>query len=114
MLHLASQKRMAPTTPQRVYTFFLAVYKCSVIVGFAGYFLVILEILGIGMLLRPVLSPMLSIQMLCKRLMNLLSLVQHLLRKSSISERKPAAFLFCLITELPEPSKHLPERSIRG
>lgn len=65
-LHLASQKAMAPTTPKRVYTFFLAVYKCSVVVGIVGYFLLVLELFGIGMLLRPVLSPMLSIQMLCE------------------------------------------------
>jgi RING finger protein 121 len=78
-LHLASQKRMAPTTPQRVYTFFLAVYKSSVIVGFAGYFLLVLELFGIGMLLRPVLSPMLSIQMLCKPLL-ICSLMTWLMR----------------------------------
>ena len=33
-------------------------------VGFGGYVLLILELFGIGLLLRPVLSPILSIQML--------------------------------------------------
>lgn len=48
----------------KVYTFFLAVYKTSVFVGFGGYVLLVLELLGIGLLMRPVLSPVLSIQML--------------------------------------------------
>ena len=44
--------------------FFLAVYKTSVVVGVAGYVLLVLELLGIGALLRPLLSPALSLQML--------------------------------------------------
>lgn len=48
----------------QVYTLFLAIYKTSIVVGFGGYVLLILELFGIGLLLRPVLSPILSIQML--------------------------------------------------
>ena len=48
----------------QVYTLFLAIYKTSIVVGFGGYILLILELFGIGLLLRPVLSPILSIQML--------------------------------------------------
>ena len=47
-----------------MYTFFLAVYKTSVVVGAAGYGLLVLELFGVGALLRPLLSPVLSIQML--------------------------------------------------
>ena len=47
-----------------MYTLFLAIYKTSVVVGFGGYILLILELFGIGLLLRPLLSPTLSIQML--------------------------------------------------
>ena len=48
----------------QVYTLFLAIYKTSIVVGFGGYVLLILELFGIGLLFRPVLSPILSIQML--------------------------------------------------
>lgn len=48
----------------QVYTLFLGIYKTSIVVGFGGYILLILELFGVGMLLRPLLSPILSIQML--------------------------------------------------
>lgn len=47
-----------------MYTLFLGIYKTSIVVGFGGYILLILELFGVGMLLRPLLSPILSIQML--------------------------------------------------
>lgn len=47
-----------------MYTFFLGVYKTSIVVGVSGYMLLLLELFGIGALLRPILSPSLSIQML--------------------------------------------------
>lgn len=48
----------------QVYTFFLGVYKTSVVVGVGGYALLVLEIFGVGVLLRPLFGPTLSIQML--------------------------------------------------
>lgn len=48
----------------QVYTLFLGIYKTSIVVGFGGYVLLILELFGVGMLLRPLLSPILCIQML--------------------------------------------------
>lgn len=48
----------------QVYRFFFLVYWTSVISGFLGYFLLVLELIGIGSLLRPVLSPSACIQLL--------------------------------------------------
>ena len=40
-----------------MYRWFLGVFRVSIAVGFCGYVLLILEIFGIGLLLRPLLSP---------------------------------------------------------
>ncbi|KAK9815596.1 hypothetical protein WJX72_006534 [[Myrmecia] bisecta] len=55
MLHLCTAKKMDSRTPGKVYAWFLGLYKLSVFVGAAGYVLLVLEMTGIGMLLRPVL-----------------------------------------------------------
>lgn len=41
----------------QVYRWFFIVFRTSVAVGFAGYVLLVLEIFGLGVLLRPLLSP---------------------------------------------------------
>lgn len=56
-LYACSFKKLDKTLPKKVYRWFLGVFRVSIAVGFCGYVLLILEIFGIGMLLRPVLSP---------------------------------------------------------
>ena len=47
-----------------MYQFFFFAYWTSVILGLLGYLLLILELIGIGALLRPMLSPSAPIQLL--------------------------------------------------
>ena len=42
----------------------MVVYRASVLVGVAGYGLLMLELFGVGALLRPLLSPKLGFQVL--------------------------------------------------
>ena len=47
-----------------MYTWFLWVYKVSVAVGMAGYVLFLLELMGIGALLRPVVPQSLAVMLI--------------------------------------------------
>ena len=47
-----------------MYSFFFSVYWASVVTGMLGYFLLVLEIIGIGALIRPVLPVTASLQLL--------------------------------------------------
>ncbi|CAL5224408.1 g7090 [Coccomyxa viridis] len=57
ILYTCTLKRIEKTTPRRVYSYFLGVYKVSVAVGLAGYALLILEACGMGPFLRKALEP---------------------------------------------------------
>ena len=41
----------------QVYAWFLGTYKCSVAVGMAGYFLLVLDMFGVGLLLARFVEP---------------------------------------------------------
>lgn len=43
--------------PHQVYTWFLATYKASVAVGMSGYFLLVLDMFGVGLLLAKFVEP---------------------------------------------------------
>lgn len=51
LLYTCLAKKADASTPRKVYTWFLAVYKVSLAVGVAGYVLLILEMFGAGMLM---------------------------------------------------------------
>lgn len=63
LLSACMQKRMARTTPRHVYRWFLGVYKVSKVLGITGYVLLLMELFGVGMLLRPILPPDLALDL---------------------------------------------------
>ncbi|GMH43666.1 hypothetical protein BSKO_11588 [Bryopsis sp. KO-2023] len=57
-------KTLSSTTPGLVYWWFLGVYKLSVAIGISGYALFFLEVFGMGPLIRAILPPTISIDLL--------------------------------------------------
>eukprot|EP00041_Stephanoeca_diplocostata_P034370 m.1169533 g.1169533 ORF g.1169533 m.1169533 type:complete len:473 (-) comp24509_c1_seq11:3513-4931(-) len=51
----ATRKPLSPRTPRRVYTFFTAIYKSSYIITFTGYFLALLDFVGLGVIIQAML-----------------------------------------------------------
>ena len=53
----SSALNLCPPNHSQVYSWFLGTHKVSVTAGMAGYALVVVEMTGLGELLRPVLRP---------------------------------------------------------
>lgn len=49
---LASMKPLAKHTPRRVYTYFTMIYKFTYFITFFGYFLALIDFLGVGVILQ--------------------------------------------------------------
>ncbi|GFR41018.1 hypothetical protein Agub_g1450 [Astrephomene gubernaculifera] len=52
LIWTCAQKKMSRTTPRRVYTFFLGLYRVCKVVGVTGYAFVLAEMFGLGPLLH--------------------------------------------------------------
>ena len=63
LLFLCTQKKLARTTPRQVYSFFLGIFRVCKIIGVAGYVLVLLEIFGLGPVMRLVLPKDLALDL---------------------------------------------------
>ncbi|KAK9863288.1 hypothetical protein WJX84_003202 [Apatococcus fuscideae] len=63
MLWQCIQRKMGSSTPHLVYAWFLRAHQVSVAVGGIGYLLLLLELFGIGPILRFLYPPTLSIMM---------------------------------------------------
>lgn len=59
ILYQASQKKMSSSTPRMVYSWFLGVYRVSVVLGLAGYLLCVLQMIDPMVLLIPAGMPFL-------------------------------------------------------
>eukprot|EP00887_Chlorella_sp_A99_P007802 scaffold20.g7802.t1 len=53
--------RLDKSLPRRVYRWFFAVFKASIAVGLAGYALLVVDFMGVGALLQPVLGPQIGL-----------------------------------------------------
>jgi RING finger protein 121 len=63
LLYLCTQKKLARTTPRQVYSFFLGMFRVSKVIGVVGYVLVLLEIFGLGPVMRYVLPKDLALDL---------------------------------------------------
>lgn len=63
LLYLCTQKKLARTTPRQVYSFFLGMFRVSKVIGVVGYVLVLLEIFGLGPVMRLVLPKDLALDL---------------------------------------------------
>uniref|UniRef100_A0A7S3QMI0 RING-type domain-containing protein n=1 Tax=Dunaliella tertiolecta TaxID=3047 RepID=A0A7S3QMI0_DUNTE len=57
LLSLCARPRLELSTPRRVYSWFLGVYKASKLIGVVGYLMVLVEMLGGSVLLRLLFPP---------------------------------------------------------
>lgn len=64
LIYQCSQKKLASSTPRRVYGWFIGVYKVSTFLGFTGYVLILLEVFGLGELMRFILPKGFSLLLL--------------------------------------------------